>query len=566
MRRPVVVDLLWTGALTLAITLPLLVGPGFWLVGDMVFVPHQPPKAAWLGLDGALPRAVPMDAIVSALTQVLPGTWVQRLLLVGGLLAGGLGVGRLLCTFPVAARMAAIALFTWNPWVLERLLIGQWAILLGYLLLPWVAIGARQLRDDPHRAWGTPALALAGAAICSPSSGVTAVAVMGVLGLTGDRRGWWRLAVVAVVANLPWLVPSLTARTTTITADGVFEGFAARAESGLGLLPSLLSLGGIWKTSIVPNGRESEAVVVLAGALSIVGLWGLARAGRDLGETRRWLVLGGGALAVAALPSHPGGASLLETLADPVPGLAMLRDSHRYLAPLGLVLAVGVAGAVTVVAERVRPGREALRSVVALLVVAPLLLLPGLAWGASGEVPRSSYPDAWDDVADAIAAAPGRTVVLPWQGSYRGFAWNDHRALLDPAPRYLPGEVLVDDRVLLDDRVVPGEDPRTAAVAEALDVADPGDRAQALRDLGVRWVLVEGDVPADAVPEADEVYDASDLRLLDLSTGGPVAEPANRPSSGALAAIFIGLCLCGVLILNGIWSTLRRGSNTRHMT
>ena len=57
------------------------------------------------------------------------------------------------------------------------------------------------------------------------------------------------------------------------------------------------------------------------------------------------------------------------------------------------------------------------------------------------------------------------TVVLPWAGSYRGFDWNHRRAVLDPAPRFLPGTVLVDDSVRLVDRVVPPEDPRVEAVA-----------------------------------------------------------------------------------------------------
>ncbi len=73
-------------------------------------------------------------------------------------------------------------------------------------------------------------------------------------------------------------------------------------------------------------------------------------------------------------------------------------------------------------------------------------------------------------MADEVAGGPdGAVVVLPWEGSYRRFGWNDGRATLDPAPRMLPGEVLVDDRIVLDDEVLPGEDPRLAEVTKALD-------------------------------------------------------------------------------------------------
>ncbi len=65
---------------------------------------------------------------------------MQRLFLVGAFLAGGIGAGFFVGRHGTPARLAAITLMLWNPWVYERLLMGQWAILSGYLLLPWVAL------------------------------------------------------------------------------------------------------------------------------------------------------------------------------------------------------------------------------------------------------------------------------------------------------------------------------------------------------------------------------------------------------------------------------------------
>ena len=104
---------------------------------------------------------------------------------------------------------------------------------------------------------------------------------------------------------------------------------------------------------------------------------------------------------------------------------------------------------------------------------------------------RSTYPADWRAVADRLEDDPGRAIVLPWAGSYRGFDWNDRRAVLDPAPRFLPGEVLIDDRVFVDGTVIPSEDPLVDDVRRALADDDP---APALRELGVRWVAGrEGD-------------------------------------------------------------------------
>jgi hypothetical protein len=562
--RATLIDLAMSTALALVVFGPLLVGPGYWLFGDMVFVPEQPWKPAWLGLDGALPRAVPMDALVSVVTQVVPGSWVQRGLLVGGFLLGGVGIGRVVREHAWYARAAAIILLLWNPWVYERLLIGQWAILLGYLALPWVVLAARRLRAEPRRGWDEAAIAVTVAAVCSPASGVMAVAVLAVLGTTRDRRTWLATVAVGVLGNLTWVVPALTADAAQVSADGVFDGFAARAESGAGLLASLASLGGIWKTSILPGARTSTVLVVLSCLLTLAALAGLRRAARDHpGEWGRLAGLGVGALVVAAVPALSGGAEALEELAGRLPGLALLRDSHRFLAPLGVVLAVGAAGAATAVRERVRPGRGALWSVVGLIVAAPVLLLPALAWGANGELERSSYPAEWDEVAALLGDDPGRIVVLPWAGTYRGFDWNHRRAVLDPAPRYFPGEVLVDDRVLLDDVVVPAEDPRVEGVRRALAADDP---TAALAALDVRWVLVEKGRIVD-VPEGEVVHDGDELTLVEMPPASPSAQVSGGDSigSGTVVLIVIGHAVSVVLLLAGATARIRREGDARHL-
>ena len=74
---------------------PALLWPGTVLRGDMVFVPHQPWKDAWLGLDGGVPRAVPMDALVSLVTYAVPGGWLQKAVLLSSFVVAGVGIARL---------------------------------------------------------------------------------------------------------------------------------------------------------------------------------------------------------------------------------------------------------------------------------------------------------------------------------------------------------------------------------------------------------------------------------------------------------------------------------------
>src|SRR3954453_5629560 len=110
---------------------PVLGRRGFVLVGDMVFVPHQPWKPAWLGLDGGVPRAVPSDFLTWALTQVVPGDLVQKAVLLAMLMLAGTGAARLASELGAngLSALPAAVLYLWNPFVYERLAIGHWALL-----------------------------------------------------------------------------------------------------------------------------------------------------------------------------------------------------------------------------------------------------------------------------------------------------------------------------------------------------------------------------------------------------------------------------------------------------
>ena len=77
--------LVWLAALVSLLLGLLALGPGlgrgFLLSYDMVAVPRQPFTAAIFGWGGALPRAVPSDAVAAAAARVLPADIVQKLFL-----------------------------------------------------------------------------------------------------------------------------------------------------------------------------------------------------------------------------------------------------------------------------------------------------------------------------------------------------------------------------------------------------------------------------------------------------------------------------------------------------
>ncbi len=523
---------------------PVLARRGVVLVADMSFVPGQPWKPSWLGLDGSVPRAVPADAVVWLLGLAVPGDLLQKAILLGLLVGAGLGMLRLLGRLHPAAATAAAVLYLWNPYVFERLAIGHWGLMLGYAAVPWVMVAALGIRRRGLTRPGLAALTLAlgVAALGSPSGAVLAA----VVALTLGPRRWREAAAVlgaALVVSLPWIVPGLLASTTTSDPDGV-AAFAARPDTPWTTLGSLLTFGGIWKESAAPAERAGWLLSGLALAVSVAALVMLARRAwrhrqepvGDRYAAGRLLLLAAIALALSGISSTALGADALAWIVDHVPGAGLLRDAQKWVAPLAAVVAVGAGLLLDAAVRRLRRAELPAGWIWAAVLV-PVLLLPSLAWGLAGRYRAVEYPAEWAAVSELLAdrgAADGRTVVLPWS-AYQRYPWNDRRAVLDPAIRYFPGEVVTsDDLVLADDSVVTGDGALAARVGAAL--ASP-DVTAALRDEGVSWVVVErGSPSAGPLPEVRGrvLHDGPELRVIEL--GDPVPAPVGRARAGAVLA------------------------------
>lgn len=553
--------LVWSVMLALIMLAPLLMGRGIALVGDMVFVPEQPWKPAWLGADGSVPRAVPSDALVSLLTQVLPGDLLQKLILVGVIVGAGWGVARLLKEHGALAQMAAVSVYVWNPFVYERLAIGHWALLCGYAVLPWVVMTARRVRDEGPGALPGLVLPLAIAAWTSPTGGVLAAltAMTVVLG----RPRWATAGLTAAVAafvNAPWIVPGLLAEGALGSDAAGVAAFAARADTPYGTLLSVATLGGIWKSSVVAPGRESlllSGMWVVLGVVALIGLRWFAR--RDLRLTLSLAALGVFGLAVAWFPTTQSGGAAFEWLVAYVPGAGLLRDSQKWVAPAGLLWAVGLSAFVERSAKTPRPSPRTTAAVG--ILVLPLVTMPGLVWGQLGRLAPVSYPAEWSVVARVLDTAGGdrdRVVVLPFE-IYHRFGWNDDRAVLDPAPRYFPGDVIVNDVLRVDrDVAIVGEDPIAAAVAAGLE---RGSIEEVLDAHGVRWVVVHKNVPGSddvLAPRGSAVHEGRDLILIDR--GLPAEDEGARPQSAVVYtadALAVAL-LTGSLVIGALRWRARR--------
>ncbi len=595
--------LAWVGGLTVLVLAPL-VRPGYALTGDMVFAPQHPVVPDAFGLGTALPRAVPVDAVMAGVTTLLDGAIVQRIALASALVLAGLGGARLatvaLDLSPRASRLVAIggaSIMLWNPYVAERLGLGHWSLLLGYGALPWAVAAALSWRGDSAtqgvRTPGLSLMAWTGLAALTPGGGLIGLlTVLPVLAWPGGRR-WGRRVLGYLVGwavlNAPWWLPGLLAAFDGATAAiGTSAGsdpqaidlFAAQGDTplgdtALGVAVSLVGLGGVWNSEAVPGSRGTIAALVLTAvlvALATAGFPALRRA---------W---GGGALgllvaAALGLVLASWGALLPDSLAWLVvhlPGAGLLRDGQRLVAPLAVLLAAGAPRGAHRLGARAAD-RVARRTLVGGLALLPLLAMPDLAWGVAGRISPVDYPDGWANARTLLVQEAGRgddteVASLPWQ-PFRQFGWNPGRVVLDPAPRFLDRVVRASSDLPVrvggpagEQVVVEGEDPRARLVGAALQSGRPA--TETLPPLAIGWLMVEESTPG-AVPEG--LLEGADLVLVDgevrlyrvgepgLARGDDSAWASWSPLVLTVDALAVGfLLVCLLVVARRRWRTAPR--------
>ncbi|MBM0263078.1 hypothetical protein [Corynebacterium macginleyi] len=299
---------LWGAALVAAVCWPFAL-PGEFLWRDMVLLDDPGLTPSALGA-GSLPaRNAPQDGLLA----LLGGVWAARVLIFAA--AGSAGLTAALWSRTTVSALAAMTIAVANPFVIERLLQGQWSLALAAWLLPVIAWAG-------HRHGWLAWLAMCGASL-TPTGGLFAV----VTALFTCRK---RIALAGCLLWLPWLIPSIFRPSVPGDTAAAVAAFSPRAEEHVGTVGSLLRLGGIW------NG---EAALGLAPFGLFIAVLALAGAHRVPARLSMLAALGlGGALVCWLLPG------VLEWAIDTFPGAGLVRDSHK-LTMLALPLYIASIGA-----------------------------------------------------------------------------------------------------------------------------------------------------------------------------------------------------------------------------
>lgn len=538
----------WSVVLTALLLWPLA-GPGDLMLRDMAVPAHPALTDAALGLGDAPARAVPQDALLALAGQFTNAARVASFLLFAAFIIGGTcaaELARRALSAGATGQIAAVTITLWNPFTVERLLQGQWSLVLAAVLLPAVAvasaIGATWWRATLQAAAGlTPTGALL-ALICAVIA----------------ARTWRDRAIAAttgVAACAPWLIATAAAGSTGLTSDpDGAAAFAARAENHVGTIGALAGLGGIWNGQVVPASREDGAAalaVILLLALFAVGLrraWAPGAVHAGIGEApvigvrRHLILLAAAAVIIPALLATAPGIGVMEWLIAHVPGAGLFRDAQKWVAlalPGYVILAA--AGA-TALAARLPRRRHWLAAATAGLII--MVAVPEAPAAVAPLRPVASWP-GWQPVAGLVAMTDQDIAVLP-AGTYRTVMG---RPVVDPATKILPGDVLSTGDLAVGGTLIRGEADRAAQVQQVL-VDAPAGAIDQLRHLGVGWVLMEnspGEVGRahEVLGMLDPVY--SDAMLALFHVPGAVADQPGPDRAPA----WLGLVVWAVLSASG---------------
>lgn len=423
----------WGALLVAAVCWPFAL-PGEFLWRDMALLDHPALSPSAFG-GGSLPaRNAPQDGFLA----LVGGAWAARVLIFAAAASSALTAAR--WARSTVAAVSAMAVAVANPFVIERLLQGQWSLAVAAWLLPVIAWAGRR---HSWVAW----LAMWGASL-TPTGGLFAVVTAAVT----CRK---RVALAGVVLCLPWAIPGMFNPAAPGDTAAAVAAFGPRAEDYVGTAGALLRLGGIWNAEAAIGFAVCGVIVAV---IAVLGAW------RVPARLSILAAIGlGGAIFFWLVPSA------LVWFIDHVPGAALLRDSGK-LAMLALPLYVASLGAL--------PNLPAALATVAAIV--QLLPVPGrLAVLA----PRDTGIDE-----QLVRAIDGRVAFFPERANLVEVPGG---VAVDP---YSKAVAMVESGELsVDGTVVDQASPQYRAALRAWKDHDMNQ----LTELGVGVVVVGGAIAAE---------------------------------------------------------------------
>ncbi len=499
-------------AITLLILLPLLVR-GFVLTLDMVFTPHI---AAPKGVD----NTYAFTSLLHALNYILPADIIQKLILLSIFFFGGLGMHRLhdclvnrRSTQNTIGAYAAGTFYLFNPFVYSRFMAGQYLVLLGVMLLPWVGMHAAKLVRHPtkHNAYRAAAVttllgivsihlfavALLMSALCAVVAGIVLRKKLKrhkqLLRMSGLSLG------IVGIASSYWLLPLVTGIGKTAESVAGFsrvdqQAFATTGGSLPLQLVSVLRLMGFWADGrglyLLPN-EMLDYWPLLSMLIIMLVILGAYRLSLRKQLSNRILLACVGVAAVCATGFG------INWLGRHMALFGGFREPQKFVCIVAIGYAVWFGEGLQYIHAQAKKylsqhpiwPSHSLSVLTIIAVSLPLLWTRALLWGAAGQLYTTHYPTDWYKVADMLhdAGSPD-AVFLPWH-EYMQFDFAG-RIIASPATAFFGSNVYTSKDPELGQLPPESGDEKTIALDPILKQATFHDPTQQLLRQNIRYIIV----------------------------------------------------------------------------
>jgi len=435
----------------LAVLLPLL-GPGFILTLDMVFTPTLP-------MPDTVTSSYLFHAGLHYLSLVVPSDVLQKVMLGSILLLSGIGMHRLIRFVKTDIGWGiyvASIFYMINPFTYSRFMAGQYAVLLGYAVLPWFVRLLIGFGRSPNIG---NALKLGCLAALVGIVSIHTIGELVLLAMAGAGVALWRYrqnltmymrygaiaAAVFLLASSYWLVPLAMGKGGTASTIDQFtssdtQAFATIGQNPMVRLANIARLQGFWAEGrgmyLLPQDRT-----ILWGlmALIIIALviWGGVRLWRS--QPAVVILLAGSMLAATILA-----AGAMAPLARYIPILAGYREPHKLVGLVALGYSVFLAFGIQAVLARTKKRSEIRYGVaVGALLLLPFLFTRTMLWGFDGQLSPRQYPADWFSINSRLQQDSQNFAVLflPWH-QYMSFQFAG-RIIASPAPAFFSKPVVI---------------------------------------------------------------------------------------------------------------------------
>ena len=517
---------------------------GYLLQVDIVFGPRPGPVLPGFG--------APVSGLQAAAVDVLGGETTGKVYAIGALFLAGFAPMILFRQARWYAQCIAGLLGVLNPWVYDRMVEGQWGVVVAAAgLFLWLAAWDT-LQARPGT---TPAVlvALSAAAVVAfDPHAVGPVAVLTVVACLWqrvwrdhDRLRWTAISQALLALLLTYGVVVFFVGGHSGSYENVrqftradFEFFRSVASDDYGLIVNLVGLYGYWGERIgrFPLATGGNAwwpltTAVLVGA-ALLGAW--------LRRDRAWLLVCGLiGLFFSASTALPGGVDAAVWLSSRLPLVSAFREPQKWSALWLLALVTLAAGAVDAIATRKPEGRRHSPGTIA-MALAYALAIAALVPAGSSQVrslPRIvkplQYPEYWYTTATFLERKVPhgeRVAVLPWH-LYQPLRATEGRLAANPATVFFPGRLTAPRNL-----EIPGRATEIVSRYDRIGLAAGRERsspcaiAGTLRSLRIHWALVlDGAESAETIARLR----ACGYSLVEGSPGFTAVLRDKRPGTGS---------------------------------